>query len=63
MKATKGLNMKDKSDYFFTDMTNIKKFDPDLLIFNEIAVFNSGSIMHEISYNEECNVPYVVNKK
>ena len=60
MKATKGLNMKDKSDYFFTDMTNIKNFDPDLLIFNEIAVFNSGSTMYEISYNKECNVPYVV---
>ena len=41
-------------------MTNINNFDPDLLIINEIAVFNSGLNMYEISYNEECNTPYVV---
>ena len=41
-------------------MTNINNFDPDLLIINETAVFNSGSTMYEISYNEECNTPYVV---
>ena len=51
MKTPKGLNIKDKSGYCFTDMTNINDFDPDLLIINEIAVF---------SYNEECNTPYVV---
>ena len=60
MKATKGSNIKGKSGYFFTDMTNINNFDPDLLIINETAVFNSGSTMYEISYNEECNTPYVV---
>ena len=60
MKATKGLNIRNKPGYFFTDMTNINNFDPDLLIINEIAVFNSGSTMFEISYNEECNTPYVV---
>ena len=43
MKATKGLNIKDKLGYFFTDMTNINDFDPNLLLINEIAVFNSGS--------------------
>ena len=41
-------------------MTNINIFDPDLLIINEIAVFNSGSTMYEISYNEEYNIPYIV---
>ena len=60
MKATKGLIIKDKPGYFFTDMTNINSFDPDLLIINEIAVFNSRSNMYEISYNEECNTPRVV---
>ena len=60
MKATKGLNIKDKSGYFFTNMTNINNFDPDLSIINEIVAFNSGSTMYEISYNEEFNTPYVV---
>ena len=44
MKATKGLNIKDKSGYFFTVMTNINNFDPDLLIINEIAVFNMDQL-------------------
>ena len=52
MKATTGLNI--------TDMTIINNFDPDLLIVNEIAVFNSGRTMYEISFNEQCNTPYVV---
>ena len=60
MKATKGLNIKGKSGYFFTDMININNFDPDLLIINVIAVFDSGSPMYEISYNEEFNTLYVV---
>ena len=60
MKATKELNIKGKSGYFFTDMTNINNFDPDLLIINVIAVFDSGSPMYEISYNEEFNTLYVV---
>ena len=60
MKAIKGLIIKDKPGYFFTDMTNIINFAPDLLIINEIAVFNSESSMYEISYNEESNTPYVV---
>ena len=60
MKTTKRLNIEDKSSYFFTDMTNINNFDPNLLIINEIAVFNSGSTMYEISYDKESNTPYVV---
>ena len=54
MKATKGLNIKDKSGYFFTDVTNINNFDTDLLIINEIAVFNGESTIYEISYNDVC---------
>ena len=40
-------------------MTNINNFDPNLLIINEIPVFNSGSTMYKISYNEEYNIPYI----
>ena len=61
MKARKGLNIENKPGYFFTDKTNINNFDPNLLIINEIAVFNnSGSTMYEISYNEEYNILYIV---
>ena len=47
MKATKGLNNENKPGYFFTDITNINNFDPNLVIINETAVFNSGSTMYE----------------
>ena len=60
MKATKGLNNENKPGYFFTDITNINNFDPNLVIINETAVFNSGSTMYEISYNKECNISYIV---
>ena len=60
MKTTKGLNIKDKSGYFFTDMTNINSFDPSLLIINEITVFGSGSTMYEINDDKEPNTPHIV---
>ena len=41
-------------------MTNINNFDPDLLIILEVAVFNSGSTMYAMGYNEECNTQYAV---
>ena len=49
MKLTKGLNIKDKSIYFFTVM----------LIINEIAGF-SKSTMYEISYNENSDTLHIV---
>ena len=60
MKTIKRLNIEDKPDYYFTDMTNINNFDPKLLLINEITTFKSGSTMFEISYCEESNTPYIV---
>ena len=60
MKTTKRLNIEEKRGYYFSSMTNINDFDPNLLIINEIAVFNSGSTMFEISYDKESNTPYIV---
>ena len=41
-------------------MTNINNFDPKLLLINEIATFNSGSTMFDISYCKESDTPYIV---
>ena len=60
MKTTKRLNIEDKYDYYFTDMTNINIFDPKLLLINEITTFSSGSTIFEISYCGENNVRYIV---
>ena len=50
MKTIKKLNIEDKPEYFFTNMTNINDFDSKLLLINEIKTFKSGSTMFEISY-------------
>ena len=60
MKTIKRLNIEDKPDYFFTNMTNINNFDPKLILINEFTIFESGSIMFDISYCEESNTPYIV---
>ena len=60
MKIIKKLNIEDKPEYFFTNMTNINDFDPRLLLINEIKTFKNISTMFEISYCEEINTPYVV---
>ena len=60
MKTTRRLNIEQKSDYYFMNMTNVNDFDPNLLLINEITTFNSGSVMFEINYCEESNTPYIV---
>ena len=59
-KRLKKINIANKTDYFFTDVTNINDFDPKLLLINEITAFNSGSTMFEINCCKENNRPYVV---
>ena len=59
MKTTRRLNIEQKSDYYFMNMTNVNDFDPNLLLINEITTFNSGSVMFEINYCEESNTPYI----
>ena len=41
MKTTKRLNIEEKPDYFFMNMTNINDFDPKLLLISEIKTFKS----------------------
>ena len=42
MKTIKKLNIKDKPEYIFMNMTNINDFDPGLLLINKIKTFKSG---------------------
>ena len=50
MKIVKRLNIEDKSGYYFMNMTNIKDFDPKLLVTNEFTIFEDESIMFDINY-------------
>ena len=59
MKTVKRLNIKDKPSYFFMNMTNINDFDPNLLLINELTMFENRSIMSDINYCKVNNTPYV----
>ena len=59
MKTIKRLNIEDKLEYYFMNMTNINNFDLKLSFINEITTFKSGSTMFEISYCKESNTSYI----
>ena len=60
MKATRELNIKDWSGYIFTNMTNINDFDPEFLLVNDFKSSKDGSIVFNIAYCEENNLPHIV---
>ena len=60
MKTIRELNIKDWSDYIFTNMTNINDFDPEFLLVNDFKSSKDGSILFNTSYCEENNVSHIV---
>ena len=60
MKTVKSLNIKDCSGCFFTNMTNINDFDPQLLWINDFKVCKDGSAVFNLYYCEENNIPHIV---
>ena len=55
MKTVKKLNIKDKLDYFFTNMANVNDFDPNFLVINEFRIFENRSTMFKINYFQDNN--------
>ena len=62
MKIKRELNIKNWSGYFFTSVTNINDFDSEILILlvNNFKSSKDGSILLNMSYCEENNVPHIV---
>ena len=50
MKAIRQVNIRNRQDYFFNDMTNIKNFDPSLLNIDQVSFENNDSVIYEIEY-------------
>ena len=50
MSTIKQVNIKNRQNYFFNDMTNIGDFDLCLLNIDQIAFKSNGSIIYEIKY-------------
>ena len=60
MKTLKRLNIKDKPDYYFMNVTNIDDFDLEFLLFNRFTIIDDLSIMFDVNYCQENNTPHVV---
>ena len=55
MRTTKQVNIKNRQNYFFNDMTIIGDFDLSLLNIDQIAFKNNDSIIYDIKYIKNLN--------
>ena len=55
MKTIRQVNIKNRQNYFFNDMTNIGDFDLSLLNRDQIAFKSNDSIIYEIKYIKNLN--------
>ena len=65
MKTIRQVNIKNRQDYVFNSMTDIKNFDPSLLSIDQISFESTDSVIYDIEYitmksldNE--NYPYLI---
>ena len=63
MKTIRELNIKDWPGYIFTNMTNINDLDPEFLLVNDFKSSRDGSIVFNIAYCEENNIPHIAFNK
>ena len=50
MKNLRQVNIKNRQNYFFNSMTNIKNFEPSLLIIDKISLKSTDSVIYDIKY-------------
>ena len=50
MKNLRQVNIKNRQNYFFNSMTNIKNVDPSLLSIDKISFKNTDSDIYDIKY-------------
>ena len=55
MRTIKQVNIKNRKNYFFNDMTNIIDFDLSLLNIDQIAFKSNDSIVHDFKYIKNVN--------
>ena len=52
------LSIKNRPEYIFDSMTNIKRFDTNLVSINQISFMNDDAVSYEITYSENCDDAY-----
>ena len=55
MKIIRQINIENRQNYFFNDMTNINDFDPSLLNIDEVLFESNELIMYDIKYIKNLN--------
>ena len=50
MKTLRQVNIKNRQNYFFNTMTNIKNFDPYLLSINQISFKSADCVIYDTEY-------------
>ena len=55
MRTIKQVNIKNRQNYFFNDMTNIIDFDLSLLNIDQIAFKSNDSIVYDFKYIKNVN--------
>ena len=52
------LSTKNRPEYVFDSMTNIKRLDTNLVSVNQISFLNDDAVIYEIEYSKDCNDAY-----
>ena len=55
MKSIRQVNIENRQDYFFNDMTNINDFDASLLNIDEVLFKRNELVMYDIKYIKNLN--------
>ena len=60
MKTIRDLKIKDWCDYIFNEMVNINDIQPEYFMINNFKDCKNGSVLLNVCYCEENNVPHIV---
>ena len=58
MKTYRELSIKNRPEYIFDSMANIKELDTNLVSVNQLSFINDDAVIYEIEYSKDCNDAY-----
>ena len=58
MRTLRQVNVKNRQNYFFNSMINIKNFDPSLLSIDQISFKSTDSVIYDMDYIKGYNSAY-----
>ena len=58
MRTYRELSIKNRPEYIFHSMTNIKRLDTDLVSVNQLSFRNDDALDYEIEYSKDCDDAY-----